>query len=164
MRRRGLAMVVVLLAVELLAAQGRDATRTDKEKLQGTWILAGMEAHGKPFPKDLLDKKGKIKLTFKGEKVIAEEPGRPAQEGTYTIDVSAKPKQIDLIPLNEGKDRARDCGIYELDGDTLKLAFGLPRDKEDKCDRPRGFGEKSIRPKGFGEKGSMTVTFKRVKS
>lgn len=49
-----------------------------------------------------------------------------ALDGTYKIDASKKPKQID-ITIVENKKKKVVQTIYELDGDTLKIA--LPFDE-----------------------------------
>ncbi len=51
-----------------------------------------------------------------------------SKEGTFKLDASKKPHQIDLVPGN-----SRQSGIYELDGRRLLLCVG-PAD-----DRPKNF-------------------------
>jgi uncharacterized protein (TIGR03067 family) len=53
------------------------------------------------------------------------------KEGTFELDASKNPRQIDFV-----RGQARRIGIYELDGDNLKLRFG-PAD-----DRPKEFKTK----------------------
>lgn len=57
--------------------------------------------------------------------------------GTFTIDATAKPKNLEFIP-GQDIDKGKTChGIYELDGDTYKVCFAPPG-KE----RPKEFAAK----------------------
>ena len=53
------------------------------------------------------------------------------KEGTYEIDASKNPREIDFI-----RGKTKQIGIYELNGDRLKLCVG-PSD-----DRPKEFTTK----------------------
>jgi uncharacterized protein (TIGR03067 family) len=68
-------------------------------------------------------------LGFDDEKFIRGEGGERA-EGTYKIDADKKPKEIDLVFSGHTF-----LGIYELKGDTLKLAIRLN-------ERPTDFSSK----------------------
>src|SRR5262245_59127791 len=97
----------------------------DQEKIQGTWALVSGERYGKPLPEEVVKH---VKLIFSGNKLTTKTGDRLA-EGTFKLDPSKKPKEIDLdVEGNVGK------GIYQLDGDTLKLVHGEVGDA-----RPREF-------------------------
>jgi uncharacterized protein (TIGR03067 family) len=107
----GLALCVLLLTA-LIQARAADA---DQEKLQGKWTVESFEYNGNPVErmKDATReiKDGKYTLTPKVGDVI---------EGTIKLDPDKKPKTIDLdVNGNILK------GIYELDGDALKLCYNL---------------------------------------
>src|SRR5207244_11981360 len=58
-------------------------------------------------------------------------------KGTFKIDVSKKPKTIDLI-FTEGPEKGKtNYGIYELEGDTYKLCIDMGGKN-----RPKEFGTK----------------------
>jgi uncharacterized protein (TIGR03067 family) len=123
---------------------GQARAEGDKEKLQGEWVSLKRESNGKG---EILTRDGPFyhKFKFEGEKVNYT-CGKVDDEGTFAIDSSKKPKTIDYTAatgfLMEG--------IYELDGDTLKICMG-------------GFGSK--RPAVFKSKGDMVVfTYERVKA
>jgi uncharacterized protein (TIGR03067 family) len=59
--------LLVLLAVACLAADKPEAKKTDKERIQGTWVVKTAEADGKELPGDVIDKLKKGKLIFKDE-------------------------------------------------------------------------------------------------
>ena len=100
------------LVVSGTAAQDKPGT-SDKDKLQGTWSIESMKMGGKDMPAEELKK---VKLTFTGDKVIVKADAKN-EEHTYTLDAAKKPKQIDITAKAEVIP-----GIYELDGDTLKIA------------------------------------------
>jgi RNA polymerase sigma factor (sigma-70 family) len=103
---------------------GKEADgKTDKEKLQGRWKLVSGEMGGKPA-EDL--KEGTF--LFKGDKFITERPDGMTYSSDYTIDPTKKPKSIDITP-REAPESEKDKtipGIYELDGDTLRICANMP--------------------------------------
>jgi uncharacterized protein (TIGR03067 family) len=72
---------------------------------------------------------------------------------TYKADATGYPKTIDLTP-DRGPARGKVLkGIYDLDGNTLKVCYVAP---------DAGEPEKAERPKEFGAKGTVTVAFGRL--
>jgi uncharacterized protein (TIGR03067 family) len=123
-------------------ADTKDDAKAQLEKLAGTWKLEKEVRDGE-------EKKAEdIQLVFMEEKVTLKEEGK-ATAGTVKIDAAKKPAQIDITA--DGSDRPIQA-IFELDGDSLKLAFTL-----DGGARPEKFESKS------GSKVTL-ATFKRVKS
>jgi uncharacterized protein (TIGR03067 family) len=98
-----------------LAADAEDKAKSDKDKLQGTWIAVKGEHLGVSFTEAQLKNWG---LGFDDEKFTRE--GGERAEGTYKIDADKKPKEIDLVFSGHTF-----LGIYELKGDKLKLAIRL---------------------------------------
>jgi uncharacterized protein (TIGR03067 family) len=122
-----------LAAGLLVAADAKDdAAKKDMDALQGKWQLVSLERDGKSVdvPKDAV-------RVVKGDKyTINPRPGVTI-EGTFKIDPTTKPKQVDATASagpNKGKTM---MGIYEIDGDTLKICYALPGK-----DRPTEFGSK----------------------
>src|SRR5262249_15604929 len=70
--------------------------------------------------------------TQDGERVIGH-----AKLYDLRLDPKANPKEITLS-RGKGEDRETRLGIYQLDGDTLKVAFGSGQDKE----RPKNLTDK----------------------
>jgi uncharacterized protein (TIGR03067 family) len=96
----------------------------DQEKIQGTWELVSGERNGKPLPDEVIQH---VKLIFAGDKLTTQHKDRKT-EATFKLDANKTPKEIDLdMDGSVGK------GIYQLDGDSLKLVHGEvgdPRPKE----------------------------------
>ena len=88
---------------------------SDQEMIQGTWALVSGERNGKPFPDEVIQH---VQLIFTGEKLATKNKNRQT-EATFKLDPSRAPKEIDLdMEGNVG------MGVYQLVGDTLKIAHG----------------------------------------
>jgi uncharacterized protein (TIGR03067 family) len=119
-------LLALLLPLALVSvAQGDDkADSADLEK--GTWKVTAMSQDGKDVTVDIA--KLNLTFTFKGDTLTIKSAGE-MKEGTFKIDSSKTPKEIDL---KMDKDKPADKAIYEINKDTLKIAIGL-------SDRPTDF-------------------------
>jgi uncharacterized protein (TIGR03067 family) len=96
----------------------------DLQALQGEWEVVSAESNGSPPPPEM-----KIigsRFAFSGNTLTF----LSGKKVSFTLDSSKRPRQIDL-----GRNKQQ-LGIYELDGDTLKMCIG-PAD-----DRPKEFSTK----------------------
>jgi uncharacterized protein (TIGR03067 family) len=118
----------LFVALSWIVPAGAAQDKTgDKEKLQGTWAgVSGVE-NGKAMPAEDIKN---VRLVFVGDKLKVTVKGKDFElAGTYTLDPTKKPKAVDV----DFGDKKKGTGIYELDGDTLKIAhgdFGDPRPKD----------------------------------
>ncbi len=123
MRLQALLVGACVLLVPALRADDKPGD-SDKDKIQGTWEIVKGERGGQPIPEE---EAKMIKITFAGDKLKIKH-GDQEQEMTFKLHPDRKPKAIDVDMGDKvGK------GIYELKGDTLKIAhgeFGDPRPKE----------------------------------
>jgi len=124
LRLLGLAAGLLLIAAD----KPDDATKKDLEKLQGTWNVQSMTRGGKDAPAEEV---AKHKLVIEGEKFLPQTDGKKDAEATFKLDATKKPPAIDVT----NKDGEIALGIYQIDGDTLKLAVQRPGGK----DRPTEF-------------------------
>jgi uncharacterized protein (TIGR03067 family) len=88
------------------------------DKLQGKWTVESFEFNGMPVEQML----GAVR-EFAGDKYTLAPQSGDSYSGTFKLDASQSPKQIDLVL----PDRTLK-GIYELDGATLKIAYALAGD------------------------------------
>ncbi len=127
-----------LLFIPFWSARGDDA---DQAALQGKWIVESFQYNGGPVEmmKEAVRefKENKYTLTPKAGDVI---------EGTIKLDPGQKRKTIDLEI--DGRTLK---GIYEVDGDMLKMSYTL-----NGGERPTEFVSKP-------DSGQILVTHKRAK-
>jgi uncharacterized protein (TIGR03067 family) len=126
--RRSLVTLLTLSGVLGVALLGWSAAGADEKadlekevkKFQGTWTFESSEAGGQALPPDSL--KGLV-LIFEGNKHTVKKGDEVIQVGTQKLDPTKSPKAID-VTMTEGPNKgAVMLGIYEIDGDTLKVCF-----------------------------------------
>ena len=129
-------MTTLLLGLALtVAAPGPKDKDKDKPapKLEGTWTVEKIEGKG-----DNTKDPSSVTFTFADGKVSIQEGGRERkEEADYTVDTTKKPAHIDIKPGKKGGKDITVPGIYEFDGDTLKICFrgeGGDRPTEFKAD------------------------------
>ena len=89
----------------------------DADKIQGTWVAIWVETGGKPAPSNTIKN---LSLLITADK-IAFNPGGENRQSTYKLDPAKTPKIIELTP-QDGPAKGKTLrGLYELDGDRLKL-------------------------------------------
>jgi uncharacterized protein (TIGR03067 family) len=127
-------------------AQGDDAKKDVAKKLTGTWIVESATLNGKEiFPR----KDGQV--VFSEDQVTTSPAKGKGWTQKFTIDPSKKPNEINFefvgeVPKAFQKDRTLLKGIFELDGDSLKLCL-------------RG----GKRPTEFSDKGQHLLGLRRKK-
>jgi uncharacterized protein (TIGR03067 family) len=108
----------------------------DADLLQGTWVVEAAELDGKKASaaelKDLL-------LIFKDDQMITKKPGG-SESGIFKLDPTKTPKNIE-IGQSERDTTDMAPGIYELNGDNLKICFTRGRDVN-RAKRPSTFETK----------------------
>jgi uncharacterized protein (TIGR03067 family) len=114
--------LLVIFACALMVSAGRSEDKpapSDKDKIQGTWLVVSAEQGGKPLsPEDAKT----LKLVFAGDKLTLQHNDQKVQ-GPFKLDPDKKPKEMDV------EIAGKTCkAIYQLDGDTLKIAHGEPGD------------------------------------
>jgi uncharacterized protein (TIGR03067 family) len=132
-------LVGCLGATPLRAAQEGGKEPSDKDVLQGTWVVVSAMVAGENLPDEVAKT---IKMIIKGDKATVEILGE-TKAGSYTIDPAKKPKTVDLN--TEGMNLK---GIYAFDGKNLKMCV---------CD-----GERPTEFKSEANTQNILVTFKRA--
>jgi len=136
-----LAMLALLLSLTGLAA---DEKQTDKDKLQGTWIVTSMEFDGikADIPADLAGS-----FTFKDDTLTIKDPKKKDDvKGTFKSD---NKQDLDFTVVKGSNPKLTETRrmLYKLDGGTLTLV-GLARDN-------------TVRPKAFDDKGVIIMILKK---
>jgi uncharacterized protein (TIGR03067 family) len=131
-----------VLAVGLSLLLAPAARADDSKDMQGTWVVVSSERDGVTGdnPDD--------KLVVKGDKIMIMRSSTNREDPvTFKLDAAQKPKHLNLT--TPGRQSIK--GIYELQGDNLKICFGKPG-----SERPADFKTKE-------NSGFMCVTLKRAK-
>lgn len=131
--RRKVIVVFLLHAIACHAAADERANKEEAAKLQGTWNFVALEIGGMKLPAEALSGS---KLVIKDNAFAMESVG-VTYKGTFKIDVSKKPKTLDLN-FTEGPENGNTAlAIYELDGDKWKICLAVTSK-----DRPLEFAAK----------------------
>lgn len=139
MRRTILLVGVLLSAVALGSDSPKEYSDAVKQELEGQWRLVSFEEAGQWRP----GRSGQ--RTFRGGHWVYDDCWGNTFSGLYTTDTSRTPAYF-----NQGAPRAAQdikC-IYQVDGDTLRLAYAQNGNE---------------RPKGFQEKGVVVTTWEHLK-
>lgn len=126
-------ILLFAVAVALVAANPKDDNKKEIERFRGSWKFESVEFGGMPM--DVAEFKD-VRLVLKGENFSVKLAG-VEYAGTFKVDVSKKPKTID-ITYTEGPQKGMTLlGIYELEGDTYKICVSMVEK-----DRPKEFATK----------------------
>jgi uncharacterized protein (TIGR03067 family) len=109
---------------EVIKEPPKDLTRTEP-KMAGTW---GVVAAVKEGDRLSAERMKAIVVSIDGSSITIRDPDS-TETGMHTLDRSVQPKIIDILSEKAPKDKSV-LGVYDLDGDTLKIAWsrtGNPR-------------------------------------
>jgi uncharacterized protein (TIGR03067 family) len=122
-----IALLTLLCTLVFTESGGRGARADDKadinkelKKFEGTWTFESVETGGKELPAENF--KG-FTVTFEGDKYAVKMGDKVVEAATQKLDPSKSPKTLDVM-VTEGPNKgAVIVGIYEINGDTLKVCF-----------------------------------------
>jgi uncharacterized protein (TIGR03067 family) len=129
----------LLLSSALLAPNATvstDEATLDQKQMQGTWEVVEVVDNGAAAPKDSLAKLSvevrENQMRFKGPEGV--------RELIFTLNPSTQPKAMDATPADGPKQGKMLRGIYEVQGDSLKVCLVHLDDKErpDKFESEQG--------------------------
>jgi uncharacterized protein (TIGR03067 family) len=140
------ALVLALFAVGRVGADdaGQKAVKEELKALSGTWEAEIVVRDGKEVPRP----PGGLTMVIDDARWALKFGGREVVSGLITVDPTRAPRTIDIrITEEDGKGDLLK-GVYELKGDTLRMALA-EQSKE--------------RAAGFSARGATVFTYKRVK-
>ena len=105
----------------LAAADDAAKVKAELKKFQGTWVDIYAEKAGKEQ-----EQVGDHQLKFDGETFSVADHGHVEEKGTFKLDPSKNPKEIDLRLRDRNDEERTALGIYTWDGENLKLCLGQP--------------------------------------
>src|SRR5262245_42026785 len=118
------------------AADEKADVKKELEKLAGTWKVLAVESNGLKAEGDELKD---LRYVFKKDGTWElQKDGQVQAYGTYSLDTSKQPPTIDykiVESISETSKGKTSLGIYELDGDSLRVCRSWP----DKDERPTDF-------------------------
>ncbi len=133
------------LRIKTLSAvtQSKDS---DIARMSGTWVIGSSEANGSPIPDD---ESAGLTVTITGEKYSVNKDGQ-IDRGTFSIDTTKSPKQMDIHPeTGPGAGRLMHA-IYEFSGENLRVCYAT----QDGSARPTVF-------KTTPDSGEVMISYKR---
>jgi len=95
--------------------------RSDEQLMQGSWKVVKRVKNGQT--EDAAEHPTTLK--FSGKNITEIRDGKPGKEGAFTLDATKTPKRITLKGT-KGDDAEKVFeAIYEIDGNTMKLAYSV---------------------------------------
>jgi uncharacterized protein (TIGR03067 family) len=91
----------------------------DAKSIQGTWVV-DPDVYKDLKDKEVVKEMKAVRFVIKGDSFSLKHPPGNQEKGSFRLDPSKKPKEIDLLS-DMGTVQAQ--GIYELDKDRLKLCW-----------------------------------------
>jgi uncharacterized protein (TIGR03067 family) len=103
------------------------AAKTDQERMQGEWVGVTGVRDGEAIPAEWLSA---LRLTIRGDRYEVKWPDG-GDTGSFQLTEAQAPRLMDVT--SSGGSGSKVPGIYELMGDTLRVAYGMggaPRPKD----------------------------------
>jgi uncharacterized protein (TIGR03067 family) len=119
-----LPFLLLVLALATGAEEPNDAAAAkDLKRMQGDWVVVSMEVDGMKIPEE--DATAYFR-SVKGDQYTVSRYRKLVGKGTVKLDVTKKPRAIDALPAGASGEGKSLLGIYEFDGNKLKLCFARP--------------------------------------
>lgn len=118
-----------------MLAVGDGSDKLEYDKLRGTWLTVSLVSDGKVVVDGKTPRKPgpETKLQYDGDRWIVKVGAKEVANGTFKIDPTKIPKEMDLFDKTGVKNSNTKLAIYEITGDTYKYCVapaGQPRPTE----------------------------------
>jgi len=138
--KRSALMLLLFVPVALAADKIGDAEKAEMKKLEGLWDEVAVEENGKvrEVKKGARDAR---QWQFAKDRVVVTKGGAKQRDTDYQVVAADKdPKQICIYHYPDGVFTIQAySGIYELDGDTLKICLADPATPNKPAVMPKEF-------------------------
>ena len=104
---------------------------TDIDRLQGSWQCTAWRFNGRDDP----ERAKVLESSYAGNRLTLWTEGQEYRHGLVTLDPERTPKAMNTWDLDGPAPDETNRGIYQIDGDTLKVCIVLDRG----ADRPAEF-------------------------
>lgn len=116
-------LLIAIAAATLVADVSRnDAGADDLRRMQGDWMVAMMKVNGGELP---ADEAQALFRTIKRDKYTVSRFSKTIASGTFKLDATQSPRTIDSTPAGAADGQPL-LGIYEFDGEKLRICNALP--------------------------------------
>jgi uncharacterized protein (TIGR03067 family) len=121
---KGLPFLALVLASAAVAERANEENAAkDLKRMEGNWVVVSMEVDGTKVPDD--DAMALFR-SVKGDRYTVSRYRKVVGKGTIKLDTSTKPRGIDALPDGAAGKAKSLLGIYEFEGNRLKLCFARP--------------------------------------
>jgi uncharacterized protein (TIGR03067 family) len=123
--------LIALLGLVLPLVAEHPKELTDQDKLQGEWVLVGLDVREESVPAEKL---AGTTLVIRKDRytTVVKKKEYPV---TFTLDPKQEPKHIDMLVPDDSGTPQLSKGIYKIEGDKLIICRGQAPGGE----RPRNF-------------------------
>jgi uncharacterized protein (TIGR03067 family) len=118
-----MSLVLMVLSPLFVADEGSRETRgsSDLARFQGQWVVTFYEEAGVSLSRDITKD---WQFTISGDSMKSTYTDGSMMSGRIRLDTSKSPREVDLI-WKEGDSAEKPVlGIYEFEGDKLKICIG----------------------------------------
>lgn len=135
MKTAGLVVLTAGILVAAHASEQDNPSKSDLDKLRGTWLTVSLVNDGKTVVDEKTAPKPgpATKLVYDGSTWIIKVGEKTVASGKLKIDATKTPKEIDIMDESGLKNEKTKLGIYAIDGDSYKFCLapaGKPRPSE----------------------------------
>lgn len=116
-------LLLVLAFVAGAEGPNEDAAAKDLKRIEGDWAVVSMEVDGTKIPDE--DAMAYFR-SVKGDRYTMSRYRKVVGKGTIELDATTKLRAIDALPDGASGKGKSVLGIYEFDGNKLKLCFARP--------------------------------------
>jgi uncharacterized protein (TIGR03067 family) len=128
---RCLSFVLILSSAVAYAAEAPPKTAADGARMQGDWRVVEMKVNGLKHEQTEAES---LFRTIEGDRFTVSRYSREISRGTFKLDPTQSPKTIDSL-VTSAPEPLTLQGIYEFDGERLRICNALPGKP-----RPKDFG------------------------